>query len=99
MFEVQERLIELQQQQLEVIGKGFERLVQCIFRNPFAFSEQSAFSAQSACGLPLLSTSHNVLATNGSPPMVSALMITVTILRSDNTKTDILDPLASELSI
>ena len=54
LVEDQERQIELQQQQLEMIGKGFERLVHCISQNASEFMEQSAFSAQSACGLPLL---------------------------------------------
>jgi len=87
LVDVQERQIEQQQQQLEVIGKGFDRLVQCI----------SGFSVQSACWLPLLSTSDNVASKNGSPPRISAPMITITHLRPDNTKTDRCVPLASEL--
>ncbi len=38
-----------------------------------------------------------LLQKNGSPPRVSEPMIAVTILRPDNTKTDICVPLASEL--
>lgn len=96
-MKVQKRQIELQQQQLDVIEKGFERLMQCISENASAFMQKSLSSAQSACGLLLLSTSDNVVAKDGSLSRVSAPMITVTVLRPDNTKTDVLVSLVSDL--
>ena len=74
-----------------MIGKGFDRLLQCISGN------QPPFSTQSSFGPPLLSNSDNVVSQNGTPPRVSAPMITVTILRPDNTKTDVLVSLVSDL--